>query len=31
MDKYIKLDELGKGSNGNSVVLVKHLDQNKVT
>ncbi len=30
MDKYIKLDLLGKGSGGNNVVQVKHLDENKV-
>lgn len=31
MDKYIKLDTLGKGSQGNDVRLVKHLEENKVT
>ena len=30
MDKYIKLDVIGKGCNGNSVSLVKNLDDNKV-
>lgn len=30
MDKYIKLDLIGKGCNGNSVFLVKNLDDNKV-
>jgi hypothetical protein len=30
MDKYIKLDVIGKGCNGNSVALVKNLDDNKV-
>ena len=30
MDKYIKLDVIGQGCNGNSVILVKNLDDNKV-
>jgi hypothetical protein len=30
MDKYIKLDVIGQGGNGNSVMLVKNLDDNKV-
>ena len=30
MDKYIKLDLIGKGCNGNKVILVKNLDDNKV-
>jgi hypothetical protein len=30
MDKYIKLDVIGQGCNGNNVVLVKNLDDNKV-
>jgi hypothetical protein len=30
MDKYIKLDVVGQGCNGNSVLLVKNLDDNKV-
>ncbi len=29
-DEYLELDDLGKGSNGNSVKSVKHLAQNKV-
>lgn len=30
MDKYIKLDLVGKGCNGNSVFLVKNLDNKQV-
>jgi hypothetical protein len=30
MDRYIKLDVIGQGSNGNSVIQVKNLDDNKV-
>lgn len=30
MDKYIKLDMVGMGGNGNSVILVKNLNDNKV-
>ena len=30
MDKYLKLDVIGKGCNGNSVIKVKNLDDNKV-
>jgi hypothetical protein len=30
MDKYIKLDVIGKGCNGNSVIKVKNLEDNKV-
>lgn len=30
MDKYLKLDIIGKGCNGNSVALVKNLEDNKV-
>lgn len=30
MDKYLKLDVIGKGCNGNSVALVKNLEDNKV-
>jgi hypothetical protein len=29
MDKYIKLENLGKGANGD-VILVKNLEDNKV-
>lgn len=31
MEKYIKLNQIGKGCNGNKVVLVKNLEDNKVT
>ncbi len=31
MDKYIKLDVIGQGCNGNSVIQVKNLDDNKVS
>lgn len=30
MDNYLKLDVIGKGCNGNSVALVKNLNDNKV-
>ena len=30
MDKYIKLDVVGKGCNGNCVMKVKNLEDNKV-
>lgn len=30
MDKYMKLDLIGKGCNGNSVILAKNLEDNKV-
>jgi hypothetical protein len=30
MDKYMKLDILGKGCKSNSVYLVKNLENNKV-
>jgi hypothetical protein len=30
MDKYIKLGIIAKGSNGNHVILVKNLNNNKV-
>ena len=30
MDKYLKLDLIGKGCYGNSVILVKNLEDNKV-
>ena len=30
MEKYIKLDIIGQGCNGNSVIQVKNLDDNKV-
>jgi hypothetical protein len=30
MDKYLKLDVVGKGCNGNCVVKVKNLEDNKV-
>ncbi len=30
MDKYLKLDRVGMGGNGNSVVLVKNLNDNNV-
>jgi hypothetical protein len=30
MDKYIKLDLIGKGCGQNKVILTKNLDDNKV-
>lgn len=30
MDKYLKLDMVGMGGNGNSVIMVKNLNYNKV-
>jgi hypothetical protein len=30
MDKYLKLDVLGKGCNGNCVIKVKNLEDGKV-
>jgi hypothetical protein len=30
MDKYLKLDLLGKGCNGNCVIKVKNLEDGKV-
>jgi hypothetical protein len=31
MDRYLKLDQIGKGCNGNCVVKVKNLEDGKVS